>query len=146
MPTNAEGTEVPNLRDETLEHIVWRDPDDLDFLAFDKLRHSDAEIDQFQRTIHEYTGAQPIVIDDANNIVAGRGSVEAGALLGIDRIPALRMSSLSADDIDHYIETLFRFGHYVGWTRKMVETDLQHLIKIDALLKAAADEAASKAR
>lgn len=31
MLTNTEGTDVPNLRDKTLEHIVWRDPDDLDF-------------------------------------------------------------------------------------------------------------------
>lgn len=85
------------------------------------------------------------MIDEANNVVAGRGRVEAGALLGIDQIPALRMSSPSGDDIDHYIETLFRFGTYVGWSREMLETDLQHLLKLDALLKAAADDAASRA-
>jgi len=145
MTNTTPGTEFPNLRDETLENVVWCDPDDLDFHAFNERDHSDAEIDQFQRTIHDYNGAQPIVLDDADNIVAGRGRVEAASLCGVDKIPFLRVSSLSADDLDHYIKTLIRFGQYVGWTREMVETDLQHLLVIDALVKAAADDAASRA-
>ena len=143
MLTNTPGTDVPNLRDETLAKLVWCDPDDLDFYALNERDHDDAEIDRFQRTIHDYNGAQPIVIDDDDNIVAGRGRVEAGSLYGVDNIPAIRMSSLSADDLDHYIRTLIRFGHYVGWTREMLETDLQHLFNVDALLKAATDDAAS---
>lgn len=145
MTNTAPGTEVPNLRDETLEKIVSCDPDDLDFYAFNERDHSDAEINHFQRTIHDYDGAQPIVLDDADNIVAGRGRVEAASSRGVDKIPFLRVSSLSADDLDHYIKTLIRFGRYVGWTREMVETDLQHLLVIDALVKAAADDAASRA-
>ncbi len=143
MPITTEGTEVPNLRDETLEMIVWYDPEELDLLPFEERVHCDAEIDHFQRTIHDYNGAQPIVIDDECNIIAGRGRVEASLLLGIDEIPAIPISSLSADDVDHYIQTLFRFGQHVGWTVEMLKIELQHLIKIDVLLKAAMDDAAS---
>ncbi len=145
MTNTTRGTEVPNLRDETLENIVWRDPDDLDFYAFNERDHSDAEIDHFQRTIHDYNGAQPIVLDDADNIVAGRGRVEAASLCGVEEIPVLRMSSFSADDLDHYVNTLIRFGHFVGWTPEALEIDLQHLLVIDALVKAAADDAALRA-
>lgn len=143
MPITTEGTEVPNLRDETLEMIVWYDPEELGLLPFEECEHCDAEIDHFQRTIHDYNGAQPIVIDDECNIVAGRGRVEASLLLGINEIPALTLSSLTADDLDHYIKTLFSFGKYVGWPRQMLEIELQHLLKIDVLLKAAMDDAAS---
>lgn len=146
MPITTEGTEVPNLRDETLEMIVWYDPEELRLLPFEQREHCDAEIDQFQRTIHDYNGAQPIVIDDKCNIVAGRGRVEASLLLGIDQIPALTLSSLTVDDLDHYIKTLVSFGKYVGWPRQMLEIDLQLLLKIDVLLKAAMDDAASNFR
>lgn len=133
--------DVPNLKDEFLEKTVWCDPDDLDYLPFEEREHSDAEIDHFQRTIQDYNSAQPIVIDRDCNVVAGRGRVEAGRLLGVDEIPAIPLSSFSADDLDHYIETMIRFGAYVGWTSEMLETDLQILLIIDAIKKAAIQDA-----
>lgn len=143
MNAATPGTEIPNLRDETLEKIVWYDPEELDFYALNERDHSDAEIDSFQRTIHEYNGAQPVVVDDDGNIIAGRGRVEAGYLLCVDDVPALPLSALTADDVQHYIDTVIRFGKYVGWTREMLEIDLQHLLNIDVLMRAAADDTAS---
>ena len=144
MTNITTGTEVPNLRDETLEKTVWYDPDELDYLPLEEREHSDAEVDHFQRTIHDYNGALPIVIDDECNIVAGRGRVEAGRLLGIDEVPAIPLSSLTAEDVDHYIETLVRFGGVVGWTHEMLQIELQHLLVIDAFMKAARDDEGSQ--
>ena len=141
MTNITQGTDVPNLRDETLAKVIRYDPDELDYLPLDEREHSDAEIDHFQRTIYDYTGAQPIVIDHECNIVAGRGRVEAARLLGIDEIPAIPLSSFSSDDLDHYIETMIRFGAFVGWSAEMLETDLQNLLVIDAIKKAAIQEA-----
>jgi len=144
MHADTSGTDVPNLKDEILEKTVWYDPDELDYLEFEELEHSDAEIDHFQRTIYDYNGAQPIVIDDERNIVAGRGRVEAARLLGIDEIPAIPLSSFSSDDLDHYIATMIRFGAYVGWNAEMLETDLQHLLVIEALMKAGRGDTAAE--
>lgn len=144
MTNITQGTEVPNLRDETLAKVIRYDPDELDYLSLEELEHSDAEVDHFQRTIYDCTGAQPIVIDHECNIVAGRGRVEAARLLGIDEIPAIPLSSLSSDDLDHYIETMVRFGAYVGWSAEMLETDLQHLLVVEALMKASWDDAAAE--
>ena len=144
MTDITQGTDVPNLRAETLAKVIRYDPDELDYLPLDEREHSDAEIDHFQRTIYDYTGAQPIVIDHECNIVAGRGRVEAARLLGIDEIPAIPLSSLSSDDLDHYIETMIRFGAFVGWSAEMLETDLQHLLVIEALMKAGRDDTAAK--
>ena len=144
MTNITTGTEVPNLRDETLEKTVWFDPDELDYLPLEEGEHSDVEIDHFQRTIYDYNGAQPIVVDRECNIVAGRGRVEAARLLGIDEIPAIPLASFSWDDLDHYIETMIRFGAFVGWSAEMLETDLQHLLVIDALMKAGRDDTAAK--
>lgn len=136
MHADTSGADVPNLRDETLEKTVWYDPDELDYLELEELEHSDAEVDHFQRTIYDYNGALPIVVDRECNIVAGRGRVEAARLLGIDEIPAIPLASFSWDDLDHYIETMIRFGAYVGWSAEMLETDLQHLLVAEALMKA----------
>ena len=144
MTNINQGTEVPNLRDETLEKVVWFDPEELDFYSPNESDHSDAEIDQFQRTIYEFNGALPIIVGDGGVIVAGRGRVEAGYLLGVDGVPALMLSDMTADDVCHYVETLTRFATYVGWSRKMLEIDLQSLISIDALLKTAAPKAAKQ--
>lgn len=133
--TTVDGyTDVPNLREETLEKIVWHDPEKLSFFPFDRPKPTETEIDQFHQTIHDYRGAQPIVIDDAGNVIAGRGRVEGALLLDIEEIPALPLASLTADDLDHYIKTLVSFGHYVGWTRRMLRVELQHLLQVYALL------------
>ncbi len=144
MTSITQRTDVPNLEDEILAKTIWFDPDELDYLPLEEREHSDAEIDHFQRTIYDYNGAQPIVIDDECNIVAGRGRVEAGRLLGVDETPAIPLSSFSSDDLDHYIETMIRFGAYVGWSAEMLETDLQHLLVIEALMKAGPDDTAAK--
>ena len=134
MHTTATGIEVPNLREETLEKIVWCDPETLRYFTFDERKPSVAEIDAFHQTIHDYKGAPPIVIDDEGKIVAGRGRLEGALLLGIDQIPALPLSSLTTDDLGHYIKTLVSFGQHVGWTRRMLHVELQHLLQIYALL------------
>ncbi|WP_170441321.1 ParB N-terminal domain-containing protein [Ruegeria arenilitoris] len=127
---------IPNLSDETLEKTVWCDPDELDYAVPDARYHTDVEIDRFQKTIYDYNGAQPIVIDRNYNIVAGQGRVEAARLLGIDEIPVLPLSMLTEDDVDHYIKTMMQFGKYVGWTREMMHIDLQHLKSIRLEMKA----------
>ena len=142
MHTTTTETDVPNLRDATLKKIVWFDPEELDFYALNEYDHSDEEIDRFQLTINDFNGALPIVVSDDGKSVAGRGRVEAGYLLDFDEIPALWLSDMTANDISHYVDTLTRFAKYVGWSPEMLETDLQTLITIDALLKAAASSAA----
>lgn len=144
MYATTTGTEVPNLSDEILENTVWFDPEELDYVPLEEREHSDAEIDHFQRTIYDYNGAQPIVVDCECRIVAGRGRVEAGWLLGVDEIPAIPLSSMSADDLDHYIKTMIRFAVYVGWSAEMLETDLQHLLVIKALMEAASSDTAAE--
>lgn len=138
MLTNTPGTDVPNLRDETLEKVIWCDPDDLDCSLLVELEYSDAEIEQYQRTILARGGALPIVVGDDGWIVTGRGRVEAALLLGIYNIPALRLSSMTFGDLNHYIETLVRFGQNAGWTNDMLNTDLGHLYKLNAMAQAAA--------
>lgn len=76
------------------------------------------------------------MVDDECNIVAGRGRVEAARLADANEVLAIPLSSLSSDDHGHYVETMIRFRAYVGWASGMLETDLQHLLVIEALLKA----------
>lgn len=138
--------DVPNLRDETLEKTVWYDPDELNYLLLEEREHTHVEIDRFQRTIYDYNSALPIVTDEECHIVAGRGRVDAARLLGIDQIPTIPLPSFSSDDLDHYIETMIRFGAYVGWTSAMLQIDLQHLLAIEAQMKAGRGKSGAKVR
>ncbi len=129
MHTFTMGTDVPNLRDVTLNKVVWCNPDELDYYAPGARQHTDEHIDMFQRTIYDFNGALPIVTNGTGGIIAGYGRVEASKLLGIDQIPTIPLSWLTEKERKHYIKTLMQFGEYVGWAREMLLIDLQHLKK-----------------
>src|SRR5437667_7352955 len=60
--------------------------------------HSRKQIRQIAKSIQKFGFCNPILIDDAKQIVAGHGRVEAAKLLGIDAVPTCRLSHLSEAD------------------------------------------------
>lgn len=127
MNTKTSGTDVPNLSDAILEKLVWFDPEGLEYCAPDARQNTDEQIDQIRWTIHDFRGAQPVVTDSDDVVIAGQGRVEAAWLLDIDEIPALPWPSLTKKERKHYVNSFTKFAKYAGWSREMIEIDLQHL-------------------
>jgi ParB-like chromosome segregation protein Spo0J len=65
--------------------------------------HSNRQIRQIANSIKKYGFCNPVLIDDAKQIIAGHGRVEAAKLLGIDAVPICRLSHLSDADKRAYI-------------------------------------------
>src|SRR6266849_3818119 len=57
--------------------------------------HSKKQIRKIADSIKRFGFVNPALIDDAGEIIAGHGRVEAAKLLGITAIPCLRISHLS---------------------------------------------------
>src|SRR5665811_2175556 len=45
----------------------------------------------------------PILVDDANGVVAGHGRIEAAKIVGLDRVPTVRLSAMSEAEIRAYV-------------------------------------------
>jgi len=130
MQTPTTGTEVPTLRTVTLDKIIWCHPDELDYYAPSARQHSEDHIECFVRTIRRFGGALPVVTNGTDSIVAGQARVEAARRLSIELIPALPLAWLTEKERKHYIKTMTQFGSIAGWSRDMLQIDLQHVKKI----------------
>jgi 16S rRNA G966 N2-methylase RsmD len=93
-------------------------------------KHSRKQIRQVAKSIERFGFTNPVLIDDDGQIIAGHGRVEA-ELLGMQSVPTLRLSHLSAADKRAYIIADNRLAEKAGWDRELLAIELQALIDID---------------
>jgi len=75
----------------------------LEFLPTAQLRgyernarlHSDAQVKQIAASISEFGFVNPLIIDEADVIIAGHGRLAASKSLGLAEVPCIRVSGLS---------------------------------------------------
>src|SRR5712672_3168799 len=97
--------------------------------------HSKKQIRQIARSIEKFGFCNPVLIDDANQIIAGHGRVEAAKLLGLDAVPTCRLSHLSASDKRAYILADNKIASAAGWDKELLAIELQGLIDLDVDLE-----------
>jgi DNA modification methylase len=93
--------------------------------------HSKKQIQQIAKSIAKFGFCNPVLIDDAKQIIAGHGRVEAAKVLGIDAVPACQLSHLSEADKRAYILADNKLAEKAGWDRELLAIELQGLIEID---------------
>jgi DNA modification methylase len=94
-------------------------------------KHSKKQIQQIAKSIAKLGFCNPVLIDDAKQIIAGHGRVEAAKVLGIDAVPACQLSHLSEADKRAYILADNKLAEKAGWDRELLAIELQGLIEID---------------
>jgi DNA modification methylase len=92
--------------------------------------HSRKQIRKIADSIKRFGFVNPALIDDAGEIIAGHGRVEAAKLLGITAIPCLRISHLSDAEKRAYIVADNRLAELAGWDREILAIELQALVDI----------------
>src|SRR5947207_15946793 len=93
--------------------------------------HSKKQIRQIANSIAKFGFCNPVLIDDAKQIIAGHGRVEAAKLLGIDAVPTCRLSHLSEADKRAYILADNKLAEKAGWDKELLAIELQGLIDLD---------------
>jgi DNA modification methylase len=93
--------------------------------------HSKKQIRQIANSIAQFGFCNPVLIDDAKQIIAGHGRVEAAKLLGIDAVPTVRLSHLSEADKRAYVLADNKLAEKAGWDRELLAIELQGLIELD---------------
>jgi DNA modification methylase len=93
--------------------------------------HSKKQIRQIAKSIAQFGFCNPVLVDDAKQIIAGHGRVEAAKLLGIDAVPTVRLSHLSDADKRAYVLADNKLAEKAGWDRDLLAIELQGLIELD---------------
>jgi 16S rRNA G966 N2-methylase RsmD len=93
--------------------------------------HSKKQIRQIADSIKTFGWTNPILVDSAGGVIAGHGRVEAAKLLGIDKVPTIRLEDLTEAEISAYVIADNKLAENAGWDRELLAIELQDLIKLD---------------
>jgi hypothetical protein len=73
----------------------------------------------------------PVLTADDGEIVAGHGRIAAAKLLGLAKIPVLRLSHLSEVERRAYVIADNKLAQNAGWDREILAIELQGLVDLD---------------
>jgi ParB-like chromosome segregation protein Spo0J len=89
--------------------------------------HSKAQIKQIAASIEEFGFTNPVLIDDANLILAGHGRVEAAKLLKLKDVPVVRIEYMSEAQKRAYVIADNQLALNAGWDDALLADELQAL-------------------
>jgi hypothetical protein len=111
--------------------IVYQDVDSLKPRSTNPRTHSKKQIGQIASAIRRFGFTNPVLVDDANGIVAGHGRVEAAKAVGLDQVPTVRLSAMSEAEIRAYVIADNRLAENAGWDRELLGLELKYLTDLD---------------
>ncbi len=111
--------------------ITHQSPAALQPRATNPRTHSKRQIRQIADSIERFGFTNPVLIDREGGIVAGHGRIEAAKLIGIDKVPTIRLEDLTEAEIRAYVIADHRLAELAGWDRELLAIELQGLIELD---------------
>ena len=116
------------MRNRTLNH---QRVDALTPCARNPRTHSRKQIRQIADSIERFGFTNPVLIDRTGGIVAGHGRIEAAKLLGIEKVPTIRLEDLTEAEIRAYVIADNKLAENAGWDRELLAIEFQGLIELD---------------
>src|ERR1700730_303547 len=93
--------------------------------------HPERQIGQIARSIERFGFNNPVLIDRQNNLLAGEGRVKAARLLGLERVPALKIEHLTAAEKRAFVLADNKLAEASGWSTDILTLELQTLANLD---------------
>lgn len=93
-------------------------------------KHPQAQISKLMRAISN-GWTNPILIDETNTILCGHGRLEAAKRLGLDLVPTLTVSGLSAAAKRALVISDNKLGEQAAWDFDLLEGHLRELIDLE---------------
>jgi hypothetical protein len=92
--------------------------------------HSKKQIRRIAASIRQLGFLNPLIVDDANVVLAGHGRLEAARLEGWSEVPLLRFGHLSEAQKRAYVIADNKIAEQAGWDRKILALELGELIDL----------------
>jgi len=93
--------------------------------------HSDAQVAQIAASIREFGFTNPVLIDEANGIIAGHGRVMAARKLKLTEVPCIRLAHLTDAQKRAYVIADHKLALNAGWDEAMLKLELADLKALD---------------
>jgi hypothetical protein len=93
--------------------------------------HSNKQLGQIADSIKVFGWTNPILIDADAGVIAGHGRLEAARLLGVDRVPTIRIEDMTEAQKRAYILADNKLAENAGWDRELLGLELQGLLEMD---------------
>jgi ParB-like chromosome segregation protein Spo0J len=94
-------------------------------------RHSRKQVRQIAESMRRFGFTNPVLISEEGEIIAGHGRVLAAKELGLDAVPTLRLSHLTAEERRAYVLADNKLALNAGWDTELLAIELGALIKLD---------------
>ncbi len=92
--------------------------------------HSKKQIRQIAASIRSAGFLNPVIVDDANMILAGHGRLEAAKLEGLTHAPVVRFGHLNEAQKRAYVIADNKLAEQGGWDREILAIELGELIDL----------------
>jgi len=89
--------------------------------------HSKRQLKAIVDSIKAFGFTNPVLVDDGGMILAGHGRFEAAKLLGLDKVPTIRISDLSDAQKRAYVLADNKLAERSGWDRETLAAELGEL-------------------
>ncbi len=93
--------------------------------------HSKKQIGQIAESIREFGFVNPVLIDEANLVIAGHGRLAAARLLNLETIPAIRLSHLSETQTRALVIADNKLAENAEWDEELLARELEFLSEIE---------------
>jgi DNA modification methylase len=121
----------PTELDQNSLSIVYQSLADLKPCTANPRTHSKKQIVQIANAIRRFGFTNPVLVDDANSIIAGHGRVEGAKIVGLDQVPTVRLSAMSEAEVRAYVIADNRLAENAGWDRRLLGLELQYLTELE---------------
>lgn len=89
--------------------------------------HSDEQVEQIAASIREFGFTNPILVDQADGIIAGHGRLMAAKRLGMEQVPVIALDHLTDAQRRAYILADNKLALNAGWDESLLAEELQDL-------------------
>ena len=94
-------------------------------------KHPQKQIEKIAKSIQAFGFTTPVLIDDENGIVAGHARIMAAQSIGMDAVPAVRLSHLSDAQIRAYVIADNKLAEIAEWDSNLLRIELSAIAELE---------------
>lgn len=91
------------------------------------MQHSDEQVEQIAASIREFGWTNPVLIDEAGEIIAGHGRLAAAEVLDVEDIPTITLAGLTESQKRGYRIADNKLPLNAKWDERLLRTELKDL-------------------
>ncbi|MFC0225669.1 ParB/Srx family N-terminal domain-containing protein [Serratia aquatilis] len=108
--------------------IVYRSLKSLVIYAKNARTHSEEQIEKIVSSIKKFGWTNPILLDEAGEVIAGHGRILAAEKIGFDPVPTITLSGLTEAEKKAYRLADNKLPLHAGWDLDLLTMELDDLL------------------